>query len=245
MKIHRNLFYVCLTGIMIFYIMNLMDTMELFHFRFGLIALWGCFITNFILIINILTDSKVSLKELFIRLITMIIFLIITVFLKHYMSIYSTVLNIYLFDLGLLLAKIICKKIHLNMHISKYLFFALPLALIFRLPTYLNGENLIRVSAQETIFIVPFDTHLQLLLNVGLSVYLGIIITLSHKTSIYNLLACIIYLVIILICPHLIAPNSLNGTNLFLNIFTSIISFIFLYLYNVKVNKDNIHMVHD
>ena len=161
MKIHRNLFYVCLTGIMIFYIMNLIDSMHLSDFRFGGIVLWGCLITNVIFIINLLFESDVRMKELLVRLLVLIMFILITIYLKNYMTIYSTILSVYLFDLGFLLAKIICEKIHINQTIRKYLFIAVSLALVFRLPTYINGENVMLVSSDGYMYAIIFDTYLQ------------------------------------------------------------------------------------
>ena len=240
MKIHRNLFYVCLTGIMIFYIMNLIDSMYLSDFRFGGIVLWGCLITNVIFIINLLFESDVRMKELLVRLLVLIVFILITIYLKNYMTIYSTILSVYLFDLGFLLAKIICEKIHINQTIRKYLFIAVPLGLVFRLPTYINGENVMLVSSDGYMYARIFDTYLQWFLNFLLAVYLGTIIILSDRTSTFNLIASIIYLVILLIWPKVIATHGLNDSNLVMNSFAFLISYILIYFYNRRQNKVNI-----
>ncbi len=180
------------------------------------------------------------MKEHYVRLLVLIALILMTICSKNYLGIYSTILSVYLFDLGFLLVKIFFEKIHFQQSIGKYLFAVVPLALVFRLPTYINGENVMLVSSDGYMYAIIFDTYLQWFLNVLLAVYLGTIIILSDRTSTFNLIASIIYLVILLIWPKVIATHGLNGSNLVMNSFAFLISYILIYFYNRRQNKVNI-----
>lgn len=180
------------------------------------------------------------MKEHYVRLLVLIALILITICSKNYLGIYSTILSVYLFDLGFLLVKIFFEKIHFQQSIGKYLFAVVPLALVFRLPTYINGENLIIVNVEDYMYVMIFDSHLQWFLNFLLAVYLGTIIILSDRTSTFNLIASIIYLVILMIWPKVIFTRGLNGYNLVMNVFAIFISYICMNCYYRRQKKVSI-----
>ena len=198
MKLQRSLFYGCLVFISMIYLLALN------YVRSDSLYFIILFITHFIFILNYIPYSIKNRKEYISQSLALVLFMIIPIlFRKELGWLDFLIISLYLFDLGMILAKLFSKKIHLNKIIKKYIFLFIPFILTFIIPLCFIAPVNKTVRIDGYVFISSQEPPITLLFIFLLSIYLSTTIFLSDKSNMFHLTLAVLY-TLILVVPFFI-----------------------------------------
>lgn len=236
MKIYRSLFYGSLFSILVIYLvlLNIVRTDSLYFILL--------YITNFIFLINYISYSIKNIKEYIIQLLILLCLIIIPFLLKTEFGFYPfLVTSLYLFDLGIVLGKLIISRFNISNKIKKTIFFFLPLSAVFIIPLCFIMPQRKIVTIDGIVFHLTQQPPIALLFIFLLSLYLSFIIFLSDEfTTITNFVLSVIYILIafILLFSPIFPPYIYISIQL-LNISSILIAYTVISLYKRNKLKSN------